>query len=110
MSASPINQIVKNGLVLVLATVGLAACGGNMDDLEQYIDQIKARPGTRYLRTSLMRKVCVHHLFRIRHKLLAQPPAVPAPIEIGVVSTSKAFRWIRLAWLERCISAKGNYF
>jgi type IV pilus assembly protein PilP len=47
MSASPINQIVKNGLVLVLATVGLAACGGNMDDLEQYIDQIKARPGGR---------------------------------------------------------------
>jgi type IV pilus assembly protein PilP len=47
MSASPIKQIVKTGLILVLSTVGLAACGGNMDDLEQYIDQIKARPGGR---------------------------------------------------------------
>ena len=47
MSVSPIKQIVKTGLILVLSTAGLAACGGNMDDLEQYIDQIKARPGGR---------------------------------------------------------------
>ena len=46
MNASPIKTIMKNGLVLVLATVGLSACGG-MDDLDQYINEIKARPGGR---------------------------------------------------------------
>jgi len=36
----------KLGLVLVLA-LGLAACGGDMDDLDQYINEIKAKPGGR---------------------------------------------------------------
>ncbi len=36
----------KFGLMLVLA-LGLTACGGNMDDLDQYINKIKARPGGR---------------------------------------------------------------
>ena len=47
MNASPIKTFMQNGLVLVLAVVGLAACGGNMDDLDQYINEIKARPGGR---------------------------------------------------------------
>ncbi len=42
MRASSINY----GLVLALA-LGLAACGGDMDDLDQYINEIKARPGGR---------------------------------------------------------------
>ena len=42
MRASP----VKYGLVLVLA-LGLSACGGDMDDLDQYINEIKSRPGGR---------------------------------------------------------------
>ena len=42
MRASP----VKHGLILVLV-LGLAACGGDMDDLDQYINEIKARPGGR---------------------------------------------------------------
>lgn len=37
---------MKLGLVLVLA-LGLAACGGDMDDLDQYINEIKAKPGGR---------------------------------------------------------------
>ena len=48
MRASPtIERVIKYGLVLILATVGLAACGGDMDDLDKYINEIKARPGGR---------------------------------------------------------------
>ncbi len=36
----------KHGLVLVLA-LGLAACGGDMDDLDQYINETKAKSGGR---------------------------------------------------------------
>ncbi len=36
----------KHGLVLALA-LSLAACGADMDDLDQYINEIKARPGGR---------------------------------------------------------------
>jgi type IV pilus assembly protein PilP len=37
---------IKYGLVLV-AALGLTACGADMDDLDQYINEIKARPGGR---------------------------------------------------------------
>ena len=37
---------MKFGLVLALS-LGLAACGGDMDGLDQYINEIKARPGGR---------------------------------------------------------------
>ena len=37
---------MKHGLVLALS-LGLAACGGDNDDLDQYINEIKARPGGR---------------------------------------------------------------
>ena len=47
MSASKIKHIMKNSLVLILAIFGLAACGADMDDLDQYINEIKARPGGR---------------------------------------------------------------
>ena len=39
-------SFMKLGLVLALS-LGLAACGGDMDDLDQYINEIKARPGGR---------------------------------------------------------------
>ena len=39
-------SFIKHGLVLV-AALGVAACGGNMDDLDQYINEVKARPGGR---------------------------------------------------------------
>jgi len=38
---------IKHGMILVLAVIGLAACGGDMDDLDQYINEIKAKPGGR---------------------------------------------------------------
>ena len=37
----------RNGLVLAVAMLGVAACGGQMDDLDQYINEVKARPGGR---------------------------------------------------------------
>ncbi len=40
------NHLLK-GLVLAVAAVGLAACGGDNDDLDQYINEVKARPGGR---------------------------------------------------------------
>ena len=33
--------------VVLVAMLGIAACGGDADDLDQYINQIKARPGGR---------------------------------------------------------------
>ena len=38
---------IRNGLLLALIALGLGACGGNMDDLHQYIDEVKNRPGGR---------------------------------------------------------------
>ncbi len=33
--------------VLALAMVSVAGCGGDMDDLERYVDDVKSRPGKR---------------------------------------------------------------
>ncbi len=38
---------LRKGLLLVVAAAGLAACGGDMDDLDSYINEVKARPGGR---------------------------------------------------------------
>ena len=38
---------IRNGLMLALLALGIAACGGDMDDLDQYINEIKAKPGGR---------------------------------------------------------------
>ncbi len=40
------SKSIKFSLVLVLAA-GLTACGGDMDDLDQYINEVKAKPGGR---------------------------------------------------------------
>jgi type IV pilus assembly protein PilP len=37
----------RNGLVLAAVMVSFAACGGDMDDLDQYINEVKSRPGGR---------------------------------------------------------------
>ncbi len=39
-------SLIKYGLVLVMA-LSVAACGGDHDDLDQYINEVKARPGGR---------------------------------------------------------------
>jgi len=44
MSAS---LIIRNGLILIVTSLGLAACGADMDDLDQYVNEVKARPGGR---------------------------------------------------------------
>ena len=44
MRASP---AIKHGLILILSVSLLAACGGDMDDLDQYINETKAKPGGR---------------------------------------------------------------
>ncbi|MCK5324946.1 MAG: pilus assembly protein PilP [Woeseiaceae bacterium] len=38
---------LRKGLLLAIAATGLAACGGDMDDLDSYINEVKARPGGR---------------------------------------------------------------
>ena len=38
---------VRKGLLLAFVATGLAACGGDMDDLDSYVNQVKARPGGR---------------------------------------------------------------
>ncbi len=35
-------QITKHAMILILSAVGLAACGGDMDDLDQYINETVA--------------------------------------------------------------------
>jgi len=38
---------IRNGLLLALLAMGLAACSSDMDDLDRYINDIKAKPGGR---------------------------------------------------------------
>jgi type IV pilus assembly protein PilP len=40
-------QSIRNGLILSLAVVGMSACSADNDDLDQYINEVKARPGGR---------------------------------------------------------------
>ncbi len=41
------STTVTRLLILAVAMTGLASCGGDMDELDAYINQIKARPGGR---------------------------------------------------------------
>ena len=41
------STIIKNALIVFASACMLSACGGDMDDLDQYINTIKARPGGR---------------------------------------------------------------
>lgn len=41
------SLVIKNALIVVASACMLSACGGDMDDLDQYINTIKARPGGR---------------------------------------------------------------
>lgn len=45
-ASSKFTSVIKLGLVAVLA-LGLTACGGGMDDLDEYINGVKATPGGR---------------------------------------------------------------
>ncbi len=39
-------SMVKLVPLILIAGFGLTACGGDMDDLDQYINEVKARPGS----------------------------------------------------------------
>jgi type IV pilus assembly protein PilP len=41
------SLIVRNSLILIAMSLALAACGSDMDDLDEYIDDVKRRPGGR---------------------------------------------------------------
>lgn len=41
------SDAMRKGLLLAIAVTGLAACSGSMDDLDSYINEVKARPGGR---------------------------------------------------------------
>jgi len=45
-ASSTIKSVIKLGLVALLA-LGLSACGGDMDELDKYINDVKAIPGGR---------------------------------------------------------------
>jgi type IV pilus assembly protein PilP len=45
-ASSTIKSVIKLGLVAVLA-LGLTACGADMDELDTYINKVKATPGGR---------------------------------------------------------------
>jgi type IV pilus assembly protein PilP len=45
-ASSTIKSVLKLGTVAILA-LGLTACGGDMDDLDEYIFKVKATPGGR---------------------------------------------------------------
>jgi type IV pilus assembly protein PilP len=38
---------LRKGLLLAIAATGLTACAGDMDDLDSYVNEVKARPGGR---------------------------------------------------------------
>jgi type IV pilus assembly protein PilP len=38
---------LRKGLLLAIVALGLGACGSDMDDLDSYINSVKARPGGR---------------------------------------------------------------
>ena len=38
---------LRKGLLFAIVAAGLAACGAGMDDLDSYINEVKARPGGR---------------------------------------------------------------
>ena len=43
------NRLITSRVVIamIVAGIGLAGCGGDMDDLDSYINEVKARPGGR---------------------------------------------------------------
>ena len=42
-----VSVTIRNALLLIVAMLGLAACGSDMDDLDVYVNSVKARPGGR---------------------------------------------------------------
>lgn len=41
------SNLMRLAMAAVLAAAGIAGCGGDMDDLDRYINEVKARPGGR---------------------------------------------------------------
>jgi type IV pilus assembly protein PilP len=47
MKAASLAPVMRLLLTVVLAGLSLTGCSGNMDDLDRYINEVKARPGGR---------------------------------------------------------------
>jgi len=69
-------------LILILAaSMALGACGGDMDDLEQYIDRIKAKPGGRI---EPLPEITPYEVFTYRaDKDGIRSPFVPESIQVA---------------------------
>ena len=83
MAGSNLKRLMLSILVFGF---GVAGCGGDLDDLDQFINETKARPGghclklrpTRYSPTLLMRKVFAHRSCPMRRRQQqARPVAAP---------------------------------
>ena len=46
-AALAIRNRLLNGIVIAVAAVCVTACGSSNNDLDQYINEVKARPGGR---------------------------------------------------------------
>ena len=98
-------------LILALTMGGLAACGSDMDDLDEYINTIKARPGGRieplpeitpYEGFTYIADVQgLRSPFRPDTPQASALQVVPVPTANAVASTSRAIHWTRLAWSAR---------
>ena len=112
-----IEHVIRFGLVLILAALGLTACGSDMDELDAYINEVKQRPGDGI---APLPEIMPYEAFTYRCRRAGIAFAVctgyaagewcgsvaRVPISIVAANTSRAFLWIRSAWLERCTSVK----
>ena len=108
----------KLGNVLLLATVmfGLVACGSDNDDLDVYINDVKARPGGRI---EPLPEITPYEGFTyiadaegLRSPFVPDTPQVSTSVPVAgfvltllaVVNSSKVFHSIPWEWSELCIS------
>jgi hypothetical protein len=103
MVASPDSRLL---IVLLAAALGLASCGGDMDDLDSYINEVKARPGGRI---EPLPEITPYEVFTyVADSDGLRSPFVPdAPQAApGAVSSWSSSRWTRYGWSEPCSWAR----
>ena len=68
-----ISFIIRNSAVLALCALGLTACSGDMDDLDEYINEVKARPGGRI---EPLPEITPYEVFTVRGRRRWRPLSV----------------------------------